>query len=187
MSNIWWNDTTNSSYKRYSVWVPAYSKFYWPHSNVWADNAYGTDGRVCSGSNSSGSGWSCTSYSSTVTGTPVQLSYAELWARTPLQVNVDKNYDPWMNDSQARNEWNYGVRNEVNASAKNSRTDAICSAAKAQGIIVFTIGFEAPYNGRTVLKNCASSDAHYFDVKGLEISEAFASIATSIRKLRLTQ
>ena len=76
---------------------------------------------------------------------------------------------------------------DENASAKNNRTDAICSAAKAQGIIVFTIGFEAPYNGRTVLKNCASSDAHYFDVKGLEISEAFASIATSIRKLRLTQ
>ncbi|MCB1342395.1 MAG: pilus assembly protein [Pseudooceanicola sp.] len=186
-SNIWWNSTTNSSYKEYSVWVPAYNKFYWPHAGRWADSAFGTDGRVCSGTSSSGSNWTCTSSSSTVTGTPERLTYAELWARTPLQVNVDKNYDPWMNDTTARNEWNYGVRSEVNASTKNSRTHAICNAAKANDVIVFTIGFEAPYNGRAVLKDCASSAAHYFDVNGLEISEAFASIATSIRKLRLTQ
>ena len=71
--------------------------------------------------------------------------------------------------------------------AKNNRTKDICDAAKASGAIVYTIGFEAPYSGRQVLMNCASSDAHFFDVNGTEIADAFSSIATSIRKLRLTQ
>ena len=70
---------------------------------------------------------------------------------------------------------------------KNSRTKAICDAAKARNIIVFTIGFEAPSDGQAVLRDCASSIAHYFDVNGLEITDSFASIASSIRKLRLTQ
>ncbi|MFC4669902.1 pilus assembly protein TadG-related protein [Seohaeicola nanhaiensis] len=196
LSNIWWNPDV----KEYSVWVPEYGKFYWPHNSNssydrWADhaygqpygdNGYGQSANSCvSSTNSVSSSYSCKNR--TETGTSVRLSYSELWARTPLAVNVDKNYDPWMNDSTAQNTWNYGVRGEVNSSSKNSRTHAICEAAKAKDVIVFTIGFEAPYNGRTVLKDCASSDAHYFDVNGLEISEAFASIATSIRKLRLTQ
>ena len=41
--------------------------------------------------------------------------------------------------------------------------------------------------GKAVIKDCASSDSHFFDVNGLEISDAFSSIASSIRKLRLTQ
>jgi hypothetical protein len=75
----------------------------------------------------------------------------------------------------------------VGASAKNTRTQAICTAAKEAGIIVFTIGFEAPYGGQEVLRQCASSDSHYYDVDGLEISDAFASIASAIRQLRLTE
>lgn len=116
-----------------------------------------------------------------------QLSHADLFAYTSLKHNYYYHFRPWMGNSSAKNEWYYGVYDYYNTSTKNSRTSSICDAAKEAGIIVYTIGFEAPSGGQAVLQDCASSDAHYFDVDGLEISDAFASIATSIRQLRLTQ
>ncbi|MFC6687296.1 hypothetical protein [Jhaorihella thermophila] len=79
------------------------------------------------------------------------------------------------------------VYDDIRPNSKNWRSHAICDAAKDAGIVVYTISFEAPSNGKAVLMDCASSDSHYFDVKGLEIRDAFAAIASSIRKLRLTQ
>jgi len=75
----------------------------------------------------------------------------------------------------------------TNNAPKNDRLDAMCDAAKSQGIVVFAIGFEAPTNGRDVLRSCASSFNHYFDVQGLEISDAFQSIAAAINNLKLIQ
>ena len=120
-------------------------------------------------------------------GTSYQLSYADLWAYTSLKQNYYYHYRPWMGNSYSKNEWYYGVYDSYGTSTKNNRTNDICDAAKDAGIIVYTIGFEAPSGGQAVLQDCASSDAHYFDVSGLEITDAFASIATSIRQLRLTQ
>jgi hypothetical protein len=37
------------------------------------------------------------------------------------------------------------------------------------------------------MRYCASSDAHYYDVEGVEITDAFASIARTINQLRLIQ
>ncbi len=37
------------------------------------------------------------------------------------------------------------------------------------------------------MQNCASTDGHFFDVEGTEISEAFQSIANQITLLRLVQ
>ncbi|WP_323778765.1 TadE/TadG family type IV pilus assembly protein [Leisingera sp.] len=113
-----------------------------------------------------------------------QLSYADLFADTPLKY-IYKNIFNWL--GSAKSTWYYGVYDYYGNSTKNARTRSICQAAKDQGIIVYAIGFEAPSNGVSVLQDCASSAAHYFDVDGLEISDAFASIATSIRQLRLTQ
>lgn len=64
---------------------------------------------------------------------------------------------------------------------------AICDAARAQNILVFTIAFEAPVAGQEVMRYCATSEAHYYDVEGVEISEAFASIANTINQLKLIQ
>jgi hypothetical protein len=75
----------------------------------------------------------------------------------------------------------------VSGSTKDNRLDDICTAAKNAGIVIYSIGFEAPWDGQRELEKCASSDGHYFDVEGVEISDAFASIASSISKLRLTQ
>lgn len=207
-SNIWWNEVA----QRYSVYtglddndldgdgVTNEPIFYWPFNNTWRDHAFGEgtyeetttqETNVCESYRKNGSCRRYQTVETTVTvdeeGTALLLSYAELWAQTPVQANVRMNYEPWMNDSSAWNDWYYDVVTSVEAGAKNSRAYAICDAAKAQDIIVFTIGFEAPSSGRQVLMNCASSDAHFFDVNGTEIADAFSSIATSIRKLRLTQ
>lgn len=120
-------------------------------------------------------------------GEAVNLQYPDLWAYTSLEWNVEEHYEPWMNDSTAWDDWYYDVRKYVGSSTKDTRTRNVCDAAKAQDIIVFTIGFEAPSNGQAVLKDCASSVSHYFDVNGLEIQDAFSAIASSIAQLKLTQ
>ncbi|MEE2945128.1 MAG: Tad domain-containing protein [Pseudomonadota bacterium] len=207
-SNIWWNEQEEF----YSVYIGEDTgdedgdgitdepMYYWPSTGEWKNHAYGegtweetqrVNSDICKSYRRNGS---CKRYKKirkTVTvsepGSAEVLTYPELWARTSLKFNRDEHYYPWMNDSEANNDWYYAVRNYVGSWTKNLRTQAICDAAKAEGVVVFTIGFEAPESGQTVLRNCASSISHYYDVNGLEISQAFSSIASSIRQLRLTQ
>lgn len=160
-SGVWYN----AHYDSYSTYASYNNRYFFHYNNSWYNHPYG-----------SGNGES---------GDAVRLSYSELFARTSLKYLYRYIYGEW--DYNARNNWYYDVFNSHGNSTKNTRTRSICTAAKAQGIIVYTIGFEAPSNGVAVLRDCASTDAHYFDVNGLEIKDAFASIATSIRQLRLTQ
>jgi len=69
----------------------------------------------------------------------------------------------------------------------NARLQQSCGQAKANGVIVYGIAFEAPANGQTQISQCASSPAHYFDAQGLEIQTAFRTIASNISQLKLTQ
>ncbi len=205
-SNIWWNEQEEI----YSVYLgqdvdddnenglyndPLY---YWPFDDSYQDHAYG-EGTY----EDTETSWECRSYrrngscrryrqvTTTVTvnepGSAEVLTYQDLWTWTTLEWVVEDLYEPFMNDSEAWNDWYYAVRKYVGTSTKNSRTQNICNAAKDNGTIVYTIGFESPSSSRTLLQNCASSPAHFFDVEGLEISDAFSAIASSIRSLRLTQ
>ncbi|MCP1168152.1 pilus assembly protein TadG-related protein [Limimaricola litoreus] len=71
---------------------------------------------------------------------------------------------------------------------KNRRLKQICAAAREQGIVIFTIGFEIDQPGAVeAMADCASSPSHFYRVEGLEISTAFTSIATQIKALRLVQ
>lgn len=65
--------------------------------------------------------------------------------------------------------------------------DNICSAAKDDGIVIWSIGFEVDDHGADVMQDCASSPSHFFRVEGIEISDAFDAIARQINQLRLTQ
>lgn len=205
-SNIWWNDQE----KTYSVYVGLDDGdqdtdgitneplFYWPHTNEWRNHAYGegvyteeSEETTCQSYKKDGS---CRRYKTVVTVTTIEepgsaevLTYADLYARTSLEWIVEDLYMPWMDDWQAWNDWYYNVREYVTGSAKDYRTQQICDTAKAEGIIVFAVGFEAPSSGRSVLQDCASSASHYFDANGSEIASAFTAIASSIRQLRLTQ
>ena len=72
---------------------------------------------------------------------------------------------------------------------------AICAQAQDpddnpntdDGIIIYSVAFEAPARGQNVLRDCASGDANYYEVEGFEIVDAFQNIASAINSLRLTQ
>ncbi|MBV1869087.1 MAG: hypothetical protein KUG69_14470 [Marinosulfonomonas sp.] len=103
----------------------------------------------------------------------VQLTYPDFWAR--YNVDFYEEAFSFLPDPSLY----YG------SGSKNTRLDLICDEAKAQGIKVFTIGFETSSSSSAVMRSCASSSSHHFDVDGLSLDDAFASIARDIHALRL--
>jgi len=206
-TNVWWNEQEEF----YSVYLGIDEDdenengqtddglYYWPQDDVWEDHPYGEGFYVrervetdeCRSFRNNGSckrykkEWRDVFYDEP--GEAVLLTYPELWAWTSMGSIVERLYEPFMNDSQAWQDWYFDVRKTYNHNTKNSRTRNICKAAKKNGTIVFTIGFESPSSSRTLLQQCASSPAHFFDVDGLELADAFSAIASSIRALRVTQ
>lgn len=86
--------------------------------------------------------------------------------------------------SSQYNNWRYV---KYTSSQADNMLDSICDAAKAQGLVVWSVGFEVSNDSAGVMQNCASSPSHFFRVEGVEISEAFKAIASQINQLRLTQ
>lgn len=77
----------------------------------------------------------------------------------------------------------------VKKSAASIRSDftKVCNAAKAKGIMIYTIGFQIS-DGSTsdlLLEDCATTKSQYYFVETLDISKAFKSIAASINGVRL--
>jgi Flp pilus assembly protein TadG len=70
----------------------------------------------------------------------------------------------------------------------NERALAACTEAKKAGIEVFTIRLEEPNVATgTMLKECASSPDHYFDVPSRsQLDDAFAKIAQKIVRVRIS-
>ncbi|WP_261399766.1 TadE/TadG family type IV pilus assembly protein [Leisingera daeponensis] len=173
LSDVWYNPTSDS----YSVYHSNGTKnYYWEHMNRWEDHPYG-DGtyQTCNY-------YGCTTH--TEEGSSTRLTYPELHARASLAWIARYIYEF---SSSAWADWFTAGRYFHNRTAKDQHTKHICDITKDQGVIVYSVGFEAPSGGIKVLEDCASSPAHFFDVEGLEITDAFSSIATSIRQLRLTQ
>lgn len=168
--------------------------YYWPHVDDWFDHPYGngtyeecvtTYGQRRYNSKGNGSSTATTTCTDVdEPGTAVRLTFPELFNQVSLAWNATYNYADMSN---AWATWYQAAFSAINGTVKDQRTKHICDAAKDEGIIVYTIGFEAPRSGERVLQDCASSDGHFFDVNGLEIEDAFSSIASSIRKLRLVQ
>lgn len=73
----------------------------------------------------------------------------------------------------------------ITTSAKNTRLSAVCSAAKAKGIVVFSISFQAG-TGAVPLANCATDANHFFEGDPATIGSIFQTIANQISYLRLT-
>ncbi|WP_342078660.1 pilus assembly protein TadG-related protein [Yoonia sp. SS1-5] len=63
----------------------------------------------------------------------------------------------------------------------------ICTKAREQNIIVFTIAMDAQQHGRDEMKECASkpSELYYFETSGKELVAIFDKIAEQITDLRL--
>jgi len=71
------------------------------------------------------------------------------------------------------------------ASSASTSFKRVCQVAKANHVIVYTIGFYTP--NHPDLQTCASSAGHFYNVSGSGISLAFAAIANNIQSLKLTR
>ena len=81
-------------------------------------------------------------------------------------------------------------RNITSASTNVASFFEQCNLAKSrqpQPIIVFTIAFDAPGTPERQMRECASSEAHFYTADTNNIGDVFDSIARQISKLRLTQ
>lgn len=186
----------NSTNNQYSVWWEDQGQFWIPAG----------DPRDASGSWQSqpDGGWSiygmtsaeftadrANAFDSTAASTGSVLLWADLWATYTAEYIAEE----WFEEpARASDDWDFhddvaGDASYLYAGGTQADTNlrAVCDAANANGIVVFAIGFEAPDRGQEVMRYCASSDAHYYDVEGIEISQAFASIARTINQLRLIQ
>jgi Flp pilus assembly protein TadG len=112
------------------------------------------------------------------------LTWPQVWADYSVTYVAYHFYGLALN--QNYNNWRDIFMDWV-SSNKNTRLQQICNAAKAQNIVIYGIGFEAPSDGRDQLRACATTASHYFDASGLEITTAFRAIANNISQLKLTQ
>ncbi|WP_417277925.1 pilus assembly protein TadG-related protein [Celeribacter sp.] len=115
-----------------------------------------------------------------------EMTWSEVWSKMTVYNHAYARYLA-ANNSNVYYDWRDATRKSYGTNTKDNRLLDICSTAKEAGIIIFAIGFEAPTAGQNVMRSCASSDAHYYDVEGMEIAEAFSAIATKITELRLVQ
>ncbi|NIZ61973.1 hypothetical protein DL239_13410 [Sedimentitalea sp. CY04] len=62
-----------------------------------------------------------------------------------------------------------------------------CQLAKNNGVIVYTVAVDIAEYAIEEIRECASSDGHFFEVQTEELTDAFVAIASSIQHLRLVQ
>ena len=175
-----YRDTTANSLSgvtRYSLYDSTHSgnKYYSFKTGTWLANPWGTNASDYTGDN---------------TDTAVQMTWPEVWETMSINYFADNIINPIYGSSE-RNKWRTsGSSPYANTSVVNTTMDTYtlntCSAAKTNGVKIFTIGFEASTAGQNLLKACASTPAHFYNAAGVNIKNAFSSIASSINKLRLT-
>lgn len=180
-SRLYYNNTSNSAYngssyyKRFSLFDASRSgnKYYSPQTGSWRAEPWGTQPTDISG-----------------TDTTVQLTWPEVWGMMSVNWFADNIIYRAYGSTSIRNSWRTSASNAVATSSvqssKDTLTKNVCSAAKAKGIAIYTIGFDAPTGGQSLLLACASKPANYYLTSGSNITTVFSSIANSINKLRLT-
>lgn len=118
-----------------------------------------------------------------------RMTWDQLWENVPVEFFADE-YLAEMGGMNTERTEIKDARDLISSGTKNTRTAAICAAAKNAGVLIYVVGFEVKNIGstsRTLLKNCATTYSHYFDVEGTDISKAFSAIAADINRLRLIQ
>ena len=163
---------SDNNYSIYHASQPGANKYWVPHLGVWQATEWKNAAN---------------------TGSAVQQSWQQVWA------NLKMSYVSWQFYARALGT-SSGTRNTIynnmNASIQSvfatvptmdAQLQQSCGLAKANNVIVYGIAFEAPPIGQDQISQCATSQSHYFNAQGLEISSAFRSIANNITQLKLTQ
>jgi len=72
--------------------------------------------------------------------------------------------------------------------AMDSRQAKTCTAAKAKGVIIYSIGVGVSTHSKAILQACATSTDKYYDVtNSAQLSAVFDAIAGSIQNLRIAK
>lgn len=126
----------------------------------------------------------------------VQLDWRDVWASLRLKYVAWQLYGRALGtDSSSRTSvYNATVAAMTDTWKSASQMDTLlqtaCAAARADGIIIYGIAFQASTSGQTQIRNCSTdgaSGSHYFNATTLNIASAFQTIASNISQLRLTQ
>ena len=131
-------------------------------------------------------------------GDAVQQTWQEVWTRMGMQWFARYVIGPAFG-STMQSQWSPGHANSLSTDKvlndeKDQRALSACSAFKnaANGgrrPQIYTISFNAPSRGVSLLRQCASSTGQFYNVDDTQasgIQGAFSAIASSINKLRLT-
>ncbi|MBL4916027.1 TadE/TadG family type IV pilus assembly protein [Szabonella alba] len=147
-----------------SVRPPGYNQYWVPHRDEWRSSPWNTGG-----------------------GSATRLSWPEVWQDYPVQ------WVAWQLYARATGTNQYTIwlnrfRSQTPTNTMDNRLQDVCNLAKNNGIIIYGIAFELESsNGANQIRNCSTSESHFFDVEGLELRTAFRAIANNISQLRLTQ
>lgn len=180
----------NWSIDQYSLWDSTKHQYYIFAQDIWRNAAWGDGSTSTTTCDKKGK---CTTTTTKDPGyvsspTSVPMSWPDVWHDMSIFYFSDNIIYGAYGSSTKRNAWRPNASNPTAntyiGSAKDSMTLDICNAAKAQGIRLYTIAFEAPRGGQNLLSAC--QNAGYYAVEGLDINDAFAGIVNSINKLRLT-
>lgn len=148
--------------------------------------------------NNSGNGiqgeWRATSWGGTTTTQGTQLRWQDVWQHaTPSWVawhmyaraigtSTTRNalYSTWWNNFRTQR------GDQFSTPEMDGELQQICNLTKQQGVLIYGIAFSAPTRGITTVRNCASSDGHFFlSTNNTALNAAFQAIATNITQLRL--
>lgn len=111
--------------------------------------------------------------------------------------NRSSNNDPdgsgKSNQGNNKNKWVSLSKGSSSHTSSNDnavgRFKLACEEAKAENILVFTIGFQIKSGSLpdSLLNECASSAEYYYHVESLDLDATFTSIATQVNELRITE
>jgi Flp pilus assembly protein TadG len=102
-----------------------------------------------------------------------------------LMTDGDYNTEYW-NGAEAKNSYNQKANYTASNGTAESQAPQLCTAMKTKGVEVYAVGFQVSSAARTLLKNCATDESHYYDAtSGEALRQAFRDIALKISTLRL--
>jgi Flp pilus assembly protein TadG len=160
LSNVWWKSATNVAV--YHNRASTSYDYYYPYSDEW---------KTSKPSGSINLTWPDVFKKYTVKAVAYNFLYM------PSQYLSTK----YSSSSSAFN----AIIENVGGTQKNTRLDAVCDAAKAKGIVIFSISFQAGA-GADDLAGCATDANHFFEGDPATIGSIFQTIANQISYLRLT-
>lgn len=175
-----------NQYSYYDPSRPAATRYYSFAKGAWRNQPYGDGSTTTCDKN----GKNCKTVNDP--GAAVNLTWPDLWKRMSISYFSDQIISPLYGSTVRNNNRPGGGTNSIGIfSTKDTLLNNVCTALKepasGKGAVIYSIGFDAPTVGKNALRKCASVPANFYAVTDIEIKTAFASIANSINKLRLTQ